>query len=1059
MENKKNLMNERADFWRYKIGANVTPANTREKIVTVSWKSWQTKPISEEQHNRWKEQRAFDLGMAVMAGQLWHTTDAQKKGKYLILVDIDNQKGIDELCTVFNCSLKEIAKRIIVEQHMDQLNKAHLIFYATHPFPKKGHTVTRPSDTSEHEYIEPPAIEVTRMLFCSSVHKNGEKYEIIGTKEPETMDEMEKHLQDILKKYGIRYPNGNDDDDINQTSVGIDNNLTPMKDLFRPGIKIFEGQNRHEALMRAMEHIMLHNSIIDEVSLQKFAEDWNNQHCEPPLDKTEFAKQWKAAVSFVDQIKKQRAKEQFEIFQRLKREQVEEELANSEERENEKKNPLSVGVLARLNEEGLGHYGCGQLSSLGALYKRVRAAFFKCQKCGRQKEVVFDHPQTRQYFIETMGFGGWCYYRFPEGDNECDGHVKAEPKWVNALDIEVSDTNSLQDIDRLKCILLGDDTKDVGIGEDVTVFGALYMEGTKNGPTFPVGYIQSIKYQGREQEELTKLDIESIRRFRERFKDDKQYIEKLVSMTACNVIGLEEVKEGILYMVARAKPDKPDKRERIHAIIISLPGMAKTALLNYTTELMERSTFETAQLSTGLSLIVIVENTRDMKVLRLGPVSSSMLACVDEFNRLSGYDQEKFFGVMEEGKTTTVKFGRKVKINAPVTILASINPPEGSDYDSQGMIDLQSMNIIAPILSRFDLKFYIAPLKGEDEIRKQIDKKAYLENRMHGAPNYSKFLKKMMVYIKQRYSNPTLTAEALSVISEAYLQLRKDNNSISLRVYNLLVNLTKARSMLLQKIIADSDIAKATIKYYTKTIEAYQIGTISVEPKDPIEVAIEECKKFLCETFGQQYLEHTESDLLKQVCDSNRQVERYVKSGVPKMNYFDKSNNKKARFILERLRVRFPEIAIVSKKPVTLKWVPLKTSASNSDSDHSDHDDPSVEEGVSSEKVTSIRMTSAISKSQAEEGNNTSTNSKWLSPQNGSDESDRSECASSFSSDEILYSCYICIHNHRPRFDSHSKDEYENHCSLRHPGKPCYPGKADLKFYGWKPQGKPWENL
>ena len=237
-------------------------------------------------------------------------------------------------------------------------------------------------------------------------------------------------------------------------------------------------------------------------------------------------------------------------------------------------------------------------------------------------------------------------------------------------------------------------------------------------------------------------------------------------MTALNVIGLDHIKEGILYMAARAKQDDPNKRERIHGIIISLPGMAKTALLNYATNLMERSTFETAQLSTGLSLIVMVENTGEMKVLRLGPVSTSLFACIDEFNRLSGHDQDKFFGVMEEGRITTSKFGRKVKVTAPVTILASMNPPEGSDYDSDGKIDLQSMNVIAPVLSRFDLKFYIPPMKNVDEIRKVVNAKADLETRLRGVPNYPKFLKKLLVYTKQHF-NPTLTAEALSIVNEA----------------------------------------------------------------------------------------------------------------------------------------------------------------------------------------------------------------------------------------------------------------------------------------------------
>ena len=42
----------------------------------------------------------------------------------------------------------------------------------------------------------------------------------------------------------------------------------------------------------------------------------------------------------------------------------------------------------------------------------------------------------------------------------------------------------------------------------------------KDGPTFPVDYAHSIKYENREQEELSSLDVAAIRRFRKKYSDD-----------------------------------------------------------------------------------------------------------------------------------------------------------------------------------------------------------------------------------------------------------------------------------------------------------------------------------------------------------------------------------------------------------------------------------------------------------------------------------------------------------------------------------------------------------
>ena len=243
---------------------------------------------------------------------------------------------------------------------------------------------------------------------------------------------------------------------------------------------------------------------------------------------------------------------------------------------------------------------------------------------------VFKHPETSQYFIDRYErfVMAECQYFF---GTLCNGRLKATPEYVSAIDIEVSDPATLQDTDRLRYILFADDTKDVGIGENATILGTIYMETPrKNGPTFPVAYAQTLKYEDREQEELTRLDIEGIKRFRTKFPDDEKLIKQLVKMMACNIIGLEDIKEGILYMVTNAKQDRRDKRERIHGIIVSDPGRAKTALLIYATKLMTRTTFETAQMSTGLSLLLIVEKSGDTKIIRLGPVPRSLFACIDE---------------------------------------------------------------------------------------------------------------------------------------------------------------------------------------------------------------------------------------------------------------------------------------------------------------------------------------------------------------------------------------------------------------------------------------------
>ena len=99
MSTKKMTPNEWADFWRNVIGVNVFPADTKIRENYPEWGVWKDNPISEEQHEKWKKENAFAKGMAILPGKVWFRED--KKNHYLVFIDSDNQKGIDEVCQVF----------------------------------------------------------------------------------------------------------------------------------------------------------------------------------------------------------------------------------------------------------------------------------------------------------------------------------------------------------------------------------------------------------------------------------------------------------------------------------------------------------------------------------------------------------------------------------------------------------------------------------------------------------------------------------------------------------------------------------------------------------------------------------------------------------------------------------------------------------------------------------------------------------------------------------------------------------------------------------------------
>ena len=120
------------------------------------------------------------MDLAVMTGKIHK---GKNEGKYLIGIDCDNLKAIEEICTRDGktITLQELANWTRVEQHKDNPNKAHIYILSTKPFKNKGRD---PKFTELEEKNEVPAIEIKcehlNMFTAPSIHQSGYPYEVLG---------------------------------------------------------------------------------------------------------------------------------------------------------------------------------------------------------------------------------------------------------------------------------------------------------------------------------------------------------------------------------------------------------------------------------------------------------------------------------------------------------------------------------------------------------------------------------------------------------------------------------------------------------------------------------------------------------------------------------------------------------------------------------------------------------------------------------------------------------------------------------------------------------------
>ena len=90
-----SILNAGADYWHYKIGVNVIKANTKVKETYENWSQWQDHSIPDQVHEERKQNGYYSNGLAIIPGPIWRGPYA---GKYLVAIDFDNRKAIEEFC-------------------------------------------------------------------------------------------------------------------------------------------------------------------------------------------------------------------------------------------------------------------------------------------------------------------------------------------------------------------------------------------------------------------------------------------------------------------------------------------------------------------------------------------------------------------------------------------------------------------------------------------------------------------------------------------------------------------------------------------------------------------------------------------------------------------------------------------------------------------------------------------------------------------------------------------------------------------------------------------------
>lgn len=206
---------------------------------------------------------------------------------------------------------------------------------------------------------------------------------------------------------------------------------------------------------------------------------------------------------------------------------------------------------------------------------------------------------------------------------------------------------------------------------------------------------------------------------------------QLARCIAPSVLGLEDVKLALLYAFAGngkvRSPDGSETRGRVHVMIASDPGMAKSRLVRRIASYVPRCIEVLGQgtNAVGLAAGMVYDDVSGEWMIEPGKLvlAHNAICAVDEFNLLDPEVRPAFNSCMEDGYVSRDGIKKTGQIPAEATIIGAMNPPSHRFDDYLPLIE--QLGLEPALRSRFDLIFCLrdVPNKQRDAelARRQLE--------------------------------------------------------------------------------------------------------------------------------------------------------------------------------------------------------------------------------------------------------------------------------------------------------------------------------------------------
>ena len=592
---------------------------------------------------------------------------------------------------------------------------------------------------------------------------------------------------------------------------------------------------------------------------------------------------------------------------------------------------LRVGELPRDSRRAIREIGSSdiekrrssdvQVIKISEIKPRMHIAAFQCEACGVTQEIIQNNereliepirclPTDQGGCGENAGRGGATRFNLVFNVSRLINN-----QWIEIQELPESVESGAQP-GRAKVLLEGDLVNKHLPGQRIVanMIPVVYSEVIKNKktPMFDIIYhlissehesvpFTEIKITDEEQEEILAISQR---------EDLLRLMQNSIAPSIFSTGVMNFVKRSLALQlfggVSRKNSDGTRTRGDIHILIMGDPGVAKSQLLTYVSELSPRGKFASGGgvSGAGLTAAAVRDTFADGRFsLEAGvlPLSDRGLAAIDEFDKISDDDRKVMHPAMEQQRIDISKGGITASLPSRCAIIAAANPKDGRfsnrAANTSVIRSFKETGLEAPLASRFDIIWMMRDeVKAENDemIAKHIlrsrtrgvpealidefvamdpveeDKEQIIKEGVDGTEHLSQsFLRKYIAFAKRNY-HPNIDQDVMALILEYYVQERQsygreDSDEggesnvvpITARALEALIRLTEAHARMFLREDATAEDAKVALAVFKHWRE---------------ESGIEDESEFSGTSVKQRNISVIVKNLIRDICTENGNV-------------------------------------------------------------------------------------------------------------------------------------------------------------------------------------------